>query len=204
MTSYRTSILAVAALALGAGCSSAPPAPTMPPMSAEEAARYEATLRLATPGPEHAALAKAVGHWENSFRMHWAPDQPWVETTGTGDITSMLGGRYIMEHVAFDMMGTPMTGMSITGYDKHTGEYTSLWADSMSTWWTSSRGTMAADGTITFKGTMTDVSGTRPFRMVFKSNGETSHMEMYDTIAPLGEVLVMTMDGRKVSDKPGR
>jgi len=77
-------------------------------------------------------------------------------------------------------------------------EYISLWADSMSTWWVMSRGKKAADGTIEMKGTMVDVAGERPFRMVIRAQGDDlNEVEMYDTIPPAGEVQVMGITSRR-------
>jgi hypothetical protein len=155
------------------------------------------TMELAMPGPEHQALAKLEGTWDQTFKMRFAPDQPWQEATGTAVAKPILGGRYIQEDVKFTAMGMPMEGMNILGYDKLTGEYTSSWADSMSTWWSNSRGKKAADGTLTMTGTMTDVAGTRPFKMIIKPHGDrASSAEMYDTIDGK-EVLVMTIEGKK-------
>ena len=155
-------------------------------------------MELATTGDEHKQLAKLAGAWEQTYKFRMSPDMPWMETKGTSEVKSVLGGRYIMDTIKFDMMGMPMEGLQILGYDKMKKEYISFWADSMSTWWVTSRGKAAADGTIEMKGTMVDVAGERPFRMVIRPKSEDLHeVEMYDTIPPAGEVQVMGITSRR-------
>jgi hypothetical protein len=155
-------------------------------------------MELATPGKEHAELAKSVGAWEQHYKFRWSPDAPWMETTGTSEAKALLGGRYILEEIKFEMMGMPLEAVHLIGFDKNKGEYTTLWADSMSTWWITARGPAKADGTLEVKGTMVDVAGERPFRMVSKPQADGSvFVEMYDTIPPTGEVKVMEITSKK-------
>jgi hypothetical protein len=153
---------------------------------------------LATPGAEHEEFEKRVGSWEQQYRFRWSPDAPWLESTGTSEAKTLLGGRYLMEEMNFSMMGTPIDAVSITGFDKLTGEYVVWWADSMSTWWITSHGKADANGVIDTHGTMVDVAGTRPYRMVCRPHADgTFETEMYDSIPPHGEVQVMTVRSKK-------
>jgi hypothetical protein len=200
----RLAVLAVLAALAAGGCASTDAANASPggagaAQGMDEAAMMEAMMKLATPGPQHAELMKHVGQWENIIRTRWAPEMPWEETRATSEMTALLGGRYLMEHMNFVMMGQPMEGISIVGFDNQTGEYTSMWADTMTTWWTQTRGRKAADGSIEYRGTITDVAGTRPMRMAVKQTADAIHTDMYDTIPPAGEMLVMTIDSRKLA-----
>ncbi len=182
-------------LPFAGGCASAPASTAAPAM--DEAAMTAQMEKMAAPGPEHRRLAEGVGHWENTYRMRWSPDMPWQESKGSTDTTLVLGGRYIMERHHFDVMGMPMEGLGLNGFDNQSGEYISMWADTGSTWWTTSRGKAGPDGSIDYKGMMTDAAGTRPFRMVVKPSGDNLHIDMYDTIPPAGDVLVMTIDSKR-------
>lgn len=154
-------------------------------------------MKLGTPGKEHAELLKGVGKWDNTFQMRMAPDAPWMEVKGTMSAHSMLD-RYLVEESEFSFMGMPMKGVNIIGFDNSTGEYTSMWADTMSTWWVSARGKPRADGVIEFKGTMKDVAGERPFRMEIKHVGpDQVDMVMFDTIPSKGEVEMMRMTSKR-------
>jgi hypothetical protein len=175
-----------------------PPAAKAAPSPMEDPAMMEKMMKLATPSDAHKELAKHAGTWEVHYKMRMSPDMPWMETDGTVEKKSILGGRYIQEDVAFSVMGMPMQGMQILGFDNLTQEYISWWADSMSTWWVTARGKKAADGTIELKGTMVDVAGSRPYRMVIRPKGEdTTEVEMYDTIPPKGDVLVMSLTEKR-------
>jgi hypothetical protein len=102
-----------------------------------------------------------------------------------------------MEEHSFQVMGMDMQGLGIVGYDKLAGEYTSLWSDSMSTWWISSRGQPGADGAIEYQGTMRDVAGERPFRMRVEPGQDAIEARLYDTIPGHGELEVMRMHMRR-------
>ena len=178
-------------------CSDSTPQQAAPAqMSPEEA--MAKTMELATPGAEHQRLAQMVGTWTNHYKMRWGPNEPWQEFDGTSEHELVLGGRYLQEDVSFEMMGMPMKGLQLLGYDRMSGEYTSLWADSMSTWWVEARGHVRPDHVIEFKGTMRDVAGERPYRMTVEHKGpDEVHMEMFDFIPPQGDFLTMTIDSRR-------
>jgi len=161
-------------------------------------AMMQKMMELATPGEPHKDLMKMAGNWEHEYKMRWGPDMPWMDTKGTSEVKTLLGGRYVMETSKFEVMGMPMEGVHILGYDNNKQEYISLWADTMSTWWITSRGKEGADGAIEFKGTMIDVAGERPFRMVIHPKSDDLHeAEMYDSIPPAGEVKVMTITSKR-------
>jgi hypothetical protein len=54
-----------------------------PPMSAEERAMMEAFQKAATPGPQHAALAKTAGEYQLSVTSWQAPGAPPTKDSGT-------------------------------------------------------------------------------------------------------------------------
>jgi len=163
-----------------------------------DAAMMAEMMRLATPGPEHAELIKGAGEWELTYRMRMAPDAPWTESKGTMSARPLLDGRYLLEEHTSEVMGMPMKGLNIVGFDNSTGEFTSMWADNFSTWWLTSRGKHNADGDIDFRGTMKDVAGERPFRMlVHNVSDDESVVHMFDTIPPQGEVETMQITCRR-------
>jgi hypothetical protein len=131
-----------------AGSQDKPAAGGMDGMDPEMMAKM---MKLATPGPEHKELMKMAGQWEEDYKMRMSPDMDWMEFKGTSESKPLLGGRYIMMTTKFSMMGMPMEGFQILGYDNMKQEYTSFWADSMSTWWVTSRGKKDANGTIDLK-----------------------------------------------------
>jgi hypothetical protein len=148
--------------------------------------------RLGTPGPEHEALMKDAGVWDNATKFRMAPDQLWMQSSGSVQARALLGGRYLWQDIEGSFMNMPFHSFQLLGFDKMSNEYTALWADSMSTWTISSRGKKRPDGAIELRGTMVDVAGERPFRMVVSEKGPDERLIfMYDTIPPHGEIAVM-------------
>jgi hypothetical protein len=90
-------------------------------------------MEYMTPGPMHEMLAKSVGDWKtiNKFWMDPAGDPMIVE--GTGKTEMILGGRYQQSIHKSKMMGMETEGISITGYDNATQEFTSIWIDNIGT-----------------------------------------------------------------------
>jgi hypothetical protein len=108
--------------------------------------------KLATPGPQHAQLAKAVGKW-NQACTSWEPGvtEPEVSASAS-EIKSILGGRFVLE----TMKGTmnwgggpkPFEGVGIHGYDNAKQKYFYLWLDSMGTGYMIGEGDADASGKV--------------------------------------------------------
>jgi len=193
-------------LAVIPACSTPTPAADSPreveahPMSAMSEDEVMAWMtEMASPGPAHAELVAHAGTWTVDYKYRMSPDADWTAAQGVVTSKPVLGGRYLMEEHAMEMMGMPMSGLLFLGFDNSTKEYTSLWMDTSSTWWVEARGTRGADGATNMRGTMKDVAGKRPYRMKSwkKADGALEH-EMYDTIDGR-EVLVMTYSSRRKS-----
>jgi hypothetical protein len=99
-------------------------------MSPEDMAAME---KAGTPGPEHKRLAAAEGHWTYTMTMWMAPGAPPMESSGTMDASTILGGRYVQSTFKGAMMGMPFEGHALEGYDNVKQEYFSAWVDNMST-----------------------------------------------------------------------
>jgi hypothetical protein len=102
--------------------------------------------KVGTPGEPHKLLAKLEGIWTTRTRSWMEPGKPPVESMGTCDQKMVLGGHYLRQEYAGDMMGQPFTGINLMGYDNHTGKYVSVWLDSFSTGIYFFEGTASADG----------------------------------------------------------
>ena len=98
---------------------------------------FEAWMKLAAPGPEHAQLAKLAGEWKQST-THWmAPGAPPQVSDGTATFEPILGGRFMLErmHSTIDLMGEPFEyeAMGIIGYDRMRQKHFYAWLDNMGT-----------------------------------------------------------------------
>jgi hypothetical protein len=106
-----------------------------------------------TPGDVHKMLAKDVGEWKQTITSWMNPGQPPSKSEGTCVNEMILGGRYLQSKQTSTVMGMPMEGINIIGYDNAKKVFHSYWIDNMST------GIMVGEGpydestkTITIKG----------------------------------------------------
>jgi len=114
-------------------------------------------MEYMTPGPMHEMMATYVGDWKtiNKFWMDPAGEPMIVE--GTGKTEMILGGRYQKSTHKSTMMGMETEGISITGYDNATQEFTSIWIDNIGTGTAMTKGRYdASTNSILMKGTMVD------------------------------------------------
>jgi hypothetical protein len=81
------------------------------------------------------------------------PDSQPMVSTGTSVKTWVLDGRWLMEEMSGEMMGMPLKGLGMTGYDNYKNMYINTWQDNSSTALTQATGTRHPEtGVITFYG----------------------------------------------------
>lgn len=106
--------------------------PAGPPDSAAQAAMMQAWMDFATPGPEHAWMAKQAGTWVCDSVSQWMdPSQPPTKAKATDVTTMAMNGLYQMTDFSSSMMGQPMSGHGIMGYDKMKKKFVLSWIDNM-------------------------------------------------------------------------
>ena len=96
-------------------------------------AMMEIYQKLATPGAQHALLAKMEGSWKTRTMSWMTPDQPPVSSEGICQQKMILDGRFLQQEFTGDMMGAPFIGIGINGYDNHQQKFVSIWMDTMGT-----------------------------------------------------------------------
>jgi hypothetical protein len=117
-------------------------------------AEYE---KLSQPVEQHKMLQKMVGKWTVAMKSWMAPNQPPMESTGTAEVKSLFGDRYIQMSFNATFMGKPFSGLATTGYDRGKKKFVGTWIDSMSTGMMRSEGTADASGkVITSQGVAVD------------------------------------------------
>ncbi|MBK6765131.1 MAG: DUF1579 family protein [bacterium] len=84
-------------------------------------------MRNATPGEQHARMAKECGEWEVTMIERGKP------MTGSAVTEMILDGRIQVQHFKMDYEGMPFVGFGMTGYDNFTQRYWFTWNDNMST-----------------------------------------------------------------------
>ena len=192
----KTSVALAIAAVLVSGAALAADAPQMSP---EQKAMMDKMMKAATPGAQHAMLAKMAGEWSCTVKYQMDPAQPWQESQSTATITPLMDGRYIQETDSGQMNGMPFTGMGLDGFDNVSGKFVSTWIDNMGTGIMTSVGTPDASGkVITWIGTMNDPVTGKPTKersvtTVIDDNHHT--FEMFGT-PPGGkkEVKMMSID----------
>jgi hypothetical protein len=139
--------------------------------------------KLAAPGPMHQALAGSEGSWKTKVKTYMQPGQPPVESEGSAEHQMALGGRFLRQEFSAEMMGGQYEGLGFTGYDNHTGKFTSIWMDNMSTTIMVFEGTGSPDGkTVTMESPEYDdpVRGPLRWRSVSRVVDENNEFfEMY-------------------------
>ncbi len=170
-----------------------------PQMSPQQKTTMERMTRAATPGAQHAMLARMAGEWTCAVRMQMDPSQPAQKSQSTATITALMDGRYIQEVDSGQMNGMPFNGMGLYGFDNVTGRYVSSWIDNMGTGIMTSVGTPDASGkVITWTASMNDPATGKPAkaRMVTTITDDDHHtLEMFG-VAPgtKKEMKMMTIE----------
>jgi len=128
----------------------------MPKMTPEQMAEMEAYMKAGALGPQHEIMAEHVGTFDVAVSSWMDPKAPPIESKGVAVRTLHMGGRVMHEEFKGDMMGTPFTGLSRSGYDNVSGKWWSTWTDSMSTGIMVSEGECDEDFNCTYIGTYND------------------------------------------------
>lgn len=132
-------------------------APAKPAMPTQEQ-MMEAWMKAATPGEPHKKLEAMAGTWEAKSKAWMDPTKPPEETTGTMEMKSVLGGRFLEQRYEGTMMGHPFSGIGYVGYDNYKKRYTSMWIDSSATSIMTMLGAPDPKGTtVVYTGTVDDV-----------------------------------------------
>ncbi len=150
--------------------------------------------KLGTPGAPHRLLARMEGSWLARVKSWMEPGTPPMESAGASDNKMILDGRFLRQEFTGDMVGSPFTGIGLTGYDNHTKKYVSTWMDSMGTAILYFEGTAGARGkTITQECRYDDpIRGPTKWRSVTRIVDDGTHVfEMYETPKKGKEVKMM-------------
>jgi hypothetical protein len=187
-------LAACLSLSLAAGAQEKKPAEKAPEMSEERKAAMMAYEAAATPGPNHAFLAKMAGRWKTTVKMWMVPGEPEV-TEGVSENKMILGGRFLLQEFEGTAMGKPFKGMGLTGFDNVAMTFTSVWVDNMGTGMMTGTGQLDAAGKVL---SSVDVfndptaGGPKESRstLALKDDGSVV-MEMYDRMPDGKEVKVL-------------
>ena len=78
----------------------------------------------------HKQLQELEGEWQGTAKTWFEPDVMGDESSVSGKIRSILGGRFIIHEYTGSMQGKTLEGVAIYGFDCMRGVYQSVWIDS--------------------------------------------------------------------------
>jgi hypothetical protein len=141
--------------------------PMMPGM---DEAMMTKMKEYSTPGENHEVLNYFIGDWDYTMKWWMAPQTPPQESSGTGEIESIMDGRFIEQTFMGTWMGEPFKGLGTMGYDNLKKQYVFTWIDNMSTGIMTSKGSYdSAAKTLTESGSHScpiSESGERSYKAV--------------------------------------
>ncbi len=108
----------------------ATPAATLTP---EQQKRMETWVKSMTPGAPHKWLAARAGRFDFAGKFWMEPGAPPQAAKGVAERTLTLGGRVLQEKLTSTLMGMPLDGLGLAGFDNVSGQFWSTWNDSLST-----------------------------------------------------------------------
>ncbi len=83
-----------------------------------------------TPPAEMKEMAWLLGDWKGEMTFTFG-EQP-VKSTSKAKTTMGVGGRYVVSHQTYDMMGSAMGGLLLLTYDTEKKKWAFWWYDQMS------------------------------------------------------------------------
>jgi len=102
-------------------------------MSEEDQKMMKLWAEYSTPGKYHKYLEYFTGKWELTTKMWMKPGvEPSVEKNEC-EGKMILGGRFLFFDLKGTMMGMPVEGLMITGYDNYLKKFNTFWIDTTST-----------------------------------------------------------------------
>lgn len=114
-------------------------------------------MEYMTPGPMHEMLASQVGEWKTISKYWMDPSVEPMTYEGLAKTEMILGGRYQKSNHNAEVMGMPMEGISLVGYDNTAQEFTSIWIDNLGTGTAVAKGRFDKESnSISMMGTMID------------------------------------------------
>ena len=116
----------------------------------------EMYMEMGAPVEQHARLAAFSGKW-NQTQKHWMePGAPPMISEAVFTSEMIMGGRYMVDHVKSEFMGAPFEGRGLTGYDRASKQYFSVWFDNFGTGLMMTYGDFNEKGELVMEGEWSD------------------------------------------------
>jgi hypothetical protein len=108
------------------------PAPATQPSAEQMAAMMERAKRYMQPGEHHKTLERLIGEWNTETRLFMGGQATPAEK-GTAEIGWLMDGRWLKTTSKGTMLGQPVEGFSVMGYDNFKMSYVVTSLTSMDT-----------------------------------------------------------------------
>jgi len=103
------------------------------PSPQDQQKAIEAYAKAAAVTENHKLLAYFVGSWDVTSTMWQSPGAQPTVSKNSGEVMSILGGRFVMTKFKGTMMGQPFEGMQVDGFDNMRNKFQTFWVDNSST-----------------------------------------------------------------------
>jgi Protein of unknown function (DUF1579) len=144
----------------------------------------------ARPGPVHQQLAKLAGEYTTVSKFQINPSATAQESQGTSKITSILGGRFLMQDNRGQLLGQAAAGLHLIGYNNGAKQYEGTWV------YTGSTSIMQLTGTSEDRGKTIELTGTYEMEKGRKTT-LTVIMRFIDEDHFTEDLIAKTPDGKK-------
>lgn len=135
-------------------------------------------------GAQQEFLAKRAGNYTRVIKFVGQPG----EWKGTSKISVILGGRFIMEENHDMVMGRPVEGIRILGYDDASKRYEMISMYTMSTAITKFTGTSTDGGkTVGYSATSSEPQGPAPLHALIRQVNDNEFVVTLSTRGPDGK-----------------
>jgi hypothetical protein len=78
------------------------------------------------PSEIHERMSKRAGEYETVSKLT-LPDGKAMESKGTAKLTAVLGGRFLQEESTGTMLGNPVSGLKLVGYNDAADQFEAVW-----------------------------------------------------------------------------
>jgi uncharacterized protein DUF1579 len=162
--------------------------------------QMEREMQNATPGDHHSRLAKLAGEYTTVGKFSAASGAPPMEMGGEAKLSMSLDGRFLIEEDTGTLVGQPLKGFRILGYNNASKRYEGIWTYTMSTAIMTLNGTSAdAGNTINFNASFDDQGGSKKKLQIVMRRMDDDHfvVELTDGSAGPKPMLVTTYSRKK-------
>lgn len=133
----------------------AAPAAGQGPANEEQRQKMQAMMAAMQPGPEHARLARLAGTFDVEITMWSDPGGDSMKAAAVAENRMILGGRFLESRTTGGQPPMQIESLSLLGFDRRHGKYTSIGLDTWGTYYVTAAGTMR-DSLVTMHGTDDD------------------------------------------------